>query len=233
MGPPTEKSHATMRLEPEKGEPDHVPSDASGFSLRMAIPKIWRGDITRFVFITAAAAPRRGTPQAQSRSSRGMTFLRRFLACSNPTARRRTTQMRKLAGQIQSADRSYQGHPGSPEKSPGERGRNGLLSRWAIHDQRPAARARQHSAQGRRNGRRGTLVGHRNVQSGWRWSARPALDEGDKAPDTLIDGRDYGIEELSIYMPLNYDQGIVADGRFRMNKVPRSHGSCLDPDRLK
>jgi hypothetical protein len=46
-----------------------------------------------------------------------------------------------------------------------------------------------------------------------------AIVEGEKIPDTLIYGRDYGIEEMSFYFPLKYTQAIVADGRFRMNKV--------------
>ena len=39
------------------------------------------------------------------------------------------------------------------------------------------------------------------------------------APDTLISGQDFSISDLSIYLPMNYRQGIVADKRFRMSRV--------------
>ncbi len=40
-----------------------------------------------------------------------------------------------------------------------------------------------------------------------------------KPPEMLIFGQDYGLEDLSIYLPLNYQQAIVADQRFRMRRV--------------
>ncbi len=43
--------------------------------------------------------------------------------------------------------------------------------------------------------------------------------EGPKPPDILIFGRDFGLEEMSLYVPQKIQQGIVADNRLRMKKV--------------
>ena len=43
--------------------------------------------------------------------------------------------------------------------------------------------------------------------------------EGPAPPQTLIEGHDFGIEEMSLYLPVDYEQAIVADRRFRMSRV--------------
>ena len=40
-----------------------------------------------------------------------------------------------------------------------------------------------------------------------------------KPPQTLIYGPDFAIEDMSLYLPLDYEQGSSADKRFRMNRV--------------
>lgn len=61
-------------------------------------------------------------------------------------------------------------------------------------------------------------TGHFNLDGGdARGRERPADDP--KAPPVLIHGRDFGLEDLSLYLPIDYQQGIVADDRFRMARV--------------
>ncbi len=59
--------------------------------------------------------------------------------------------------------------------------------------------------------------GHFNLDGGGPQGRAKA--DGPKPPDILIFGQDYGIEDLSIYLPLAYEQGIVADQRLRMHRV--------------
>ncbi len=60
-------------------------------------------------------------------------------------------------------------------------------------------------------------TGHFNLDGGGP-QGRAKIDEP-KPPQTLIYGPDFAIEDMSLYLPLEYQQGIVADRRLRMNKV--------------
>lgn len=40
-----------------------------------------------------------------------------------------------------------------------------------------------------------------------------------KSPSMMIFGRDYGIEDLSLYVPVDYIEGVVSDGHLRMQRV--------------
>ena len=60
-------------------------------------------------------------------------------------------------------------------------------------------------------------AGHFNLDGGGP-QGRALVDEP-KPPRTLIDGSDFGIEEMSLFLPLEYVQGIAAEKRFRMHHV--------------
>ncbi|MFI5380467.1 MAG: hypothetical protein ACHRHE_14305 [Tepidisphaerales bacterium] len=60
-------------------------------------------------------------------------------------------------------------------------------------------------------------TGHFNLDGGGP-QGRARVDEP-KPPHTLIYGPDFGLEDLSLYLPLEYEQGIVADRRLRMQRV--------------
>lgn len=60
-------------------------------------------------------------------------------------------------------------------------------------------------------------TGHFNLDGGGP-QGRVRVDEP-KPPQVLIHGADFGIEEMSLYLPLDYEQGIVSEKRLRMNKV--------------
>jgi hypothetical protein len=60
-------------------------------------------------------------------------------------------------------------------------------------------------------------TGHFNLDGGGD-QGRARTDEP-KPPQTLIYGPDFGIENMSLYLPLDYGQGIVADQRLRMSHV--------------
>ena len=49
-------------------------------------------------------------------------------------------------------------------------------------------------------------------------AGREAVEE-QKPPGTLIEGSDFAVEDLSLYLPFQYDQGISATQRFRMQRV--------------
>ena len=59
--------------------------------------------------------------------------------------------------------------------------------------------------------------GHFNLDGGGP-QGRALVDEP-KPPQTLIYGPDFELEDLSLYLPLQYEQGIVADRRLRMSRV--------------
>lgn len=60
-------------------------------------------------------------------------------------------------------------------------------------------------------------TGHFNLDGGGPQGR--ALVEEPKPPQTLIYGRDFAIEDMSIYLPFQYEQGISCDQRFRMQRV--------------
>ena len=60
-------------------------------------------------------------------------------------------------------------------------------------------------------------AGHFNLDGGGP-QGRALVDEP-KPPGTLIEGSDFGIEDMSLFLPLDYVQGIAAGKRFRMNHV--------------
>ena len=59
--------------------------------------------------------------------------------------------------------------------------------------------------------------GHFNLDGGGP-QGRALVDEP-KPPQTLIYGPDFELEDLSLYLPLAYEQGVVADRRLRMSRV--------------
>jgi hypothetical protein len=71
--------------------------------------------------------------------------------------------------------------------------------------------------------------GHFNLDGGGQQGR--AKVEAPKPPDMLIFGQDYGLEDLSIYLPLAYEQGIVADKRLRMQRVRVRVDHSWLPDR--
>ena len=114
------------------------------------------------------------------------------------------------------------------EEGQGQRRRHRLFSRRPLHDQRPASHSRPHAAQGRRDGPGDAVVGRGAISISTAAGRRGASKvDGPKPPDMLIFGQDYGIEDLSIYLPLEYEQGIVADKRLRMQPRARAHRSLL------
>ena len=60
-------------------------------------------------------------------------------------------------------------------------------------------------------------AGHFNLDGGDA-RGREKVD-GPKPPPVLMYGKDYAIEDLSLYLPVDYEQGIVADDRLRMTHV--------------
>lgn len=60
-------------------------------------------------------------------------------------------------------------------------------------------------------------TGHFNLDGGGP-QGRARIDEP-KPPGVLITGPDFGIENVSLYLPIDYEQGLVADQRLRMNHV--------------
>ncbi len=60
-------------------------------------------------------------------------------------------------------------------------------------------------------------AGHFNLDGGGD-QGRAKIEEP-KPPQTLIYGADFSLENMSLYLPLEYQQGIVADKRLRMNHV--------------
>jgi hypothetical protein len=59
--------------------------------------------------------------------------------------------------------------------------------------------------------------GHFNLDGGGD-QGRARVEEP-KPPQTLISGTDFGIQDMSLYLPLDYAQGIVAEDRLRMARV--------------
>jgi hypothetical protein len=59
--------------------------------------------------------------------------------------------------------------------------------------------------------------GHFNLDGGGP-QGRALVDEP-KPPQTLIAGPDFAIEEMSLFLPLEYSQGIVAEKRLRMHHI--------------
>jgi len=59
--------------------------------------------------------------------------------------------------------------------------------------------------------------GHFNLDGGGP-QGRARIEEP-KPPHVLISGPDFGLENVSLYLPLDYEQGIVAETRLRMNHV--------------
>ena len=59
--------------------------------------------------------------------------------------------------------------------------------------------------------------GHFNLDGGGPQGR--ALVEEPKPPRTLIEGPDFGIEQMSLFLPLEYTEGIAAQKRLRMNHV--------------
>jgi hypothetical protein len=60
-------------------------------------------------------------------------------------------------------------------------------------------------------------TGHFNLDGGGP-QGRDLVDEP-KPPSPLISGNDFALEDLSLYLPFRYEQGIVCDRRFRMQRV--------------
>jgi hypothetical protein len=60
-------------------------------------------------------------------------------------------------------------------------------------------------------------TGHFNLDGGGP-QGRALVDEP-KPPQTLIEGPDFSIQDMSLYLPLEYSQGIVAGKRLRMARV--------------
>ncbi len=60
-------------------------------------------------------------------------------------------------------------------------------------------------------------TGHFNLDGGGP-QGRMKIDEP-KPPHTLIEGPDFEISDMSLYLPIDYEQGIVPTGRFRMERV--------------
>ena len=220
MGPAAKNLRATVRLEPEKGDPVMLmPAEATSFSLRLMVPKeVAPGRYTVRVHNGSGGAEawqRRG----QSRLSPGVSSRLRFSMCSNCMGPDATAQMRNsLIKYNQPIDRT-----------------DGILA--ALQKAKANGGGTVYFPAGRYKIKGAIQVPDNTVLKGegmgvvtlW-WGSGPFnLDGGgpqgrlpnkdEKVPDTLIHGRDYGIEEMSIYMPLKYVQGIVADDRFRMNKV--------------
>ena len=214
MGPPAQKSHSVIRLQPEKGEPiTLVPSEASGFSLRATAPKgLAPGRYAVRVHNgSGGAAAWRAAGAIEIVAKREIpAAVFNVLESYGPEA---TIQMRNtLAKYNQPLDRT-----------------KGILA--ALKKARDNGGGTVYFPAGRYTIKGPLHVPDNTVLKGegmgvvtlW-WGTGAfnldgggpqgrALADGGKAPDTLIDGRSYGIEEMSIYLPLNYDQGIVADGR--------------------
>ena len=60
-------------------------------------------------------------------------------------------------------------------------------------------------------------AGHFNLDGGGP-QGRARIDEP-KPPHTLISGADFGVENMSLFFPIDYEQGIVSDKRLRMSHV--------------
>lgn len=60
-------------------------------------------------------------------------------------------------------------------------------------------------------------TGHFNLDGGGP-QGRAKVD-GPKPPSMMVFGRNYGIEDMSLYVPLDYVEGIVSDGHLRMQRV--------------
>jgi hypothetical protein len=60
-------------------------------------------------------------------------------------------------------------------------------------------------------------TGHFNLDGGGP-QGRAKIEEP-KPPSPLISGPDFAIEQMSLYLPIDYEQGIIADNRFRMDHV--------------
>ena len=232
MGPATREAHATICLEPERGAPLMVhPSEASGFSLRMIVPQgLASGRYTVRVHNGSggAAAWRTAGPIEIIPPHAIPAAIFNVLDSYGPDA---TAQMRNSLVKynppldrtkgILAALKKAQDHGGGTVYFPA--GRYTLKGPLHVPD---------HTVlKGEGMGVVALWWGTGSFSLDGGGPQGRALDATVKVPGTLIEGRDFGLEEMSIYMPLGYEQGIVADGRFRMNKVARPHGSRLAPHR--
>ncbi|HSU66612.1 MAG TPA: glycosyl hydrolase family 28-related protein [Tepidisphaeraceae bacterium] len=60
-------------------------------------------------------------------------------------------------------------------------------------------------------------AGHFNLDGGG--SQGRALVDEPKPPHTLISGHDFAIEDMSLYLPFRYEEGISCEARFRMTRT--------------
>jgi hypothetical protein len=235
MGPAAQEARATIRLEPENGVPIVImPCDASGFSLRMVLPKdLARGRYTVRVHNgSGGAAAWRSAGAIQIVAKHVIpTAIFNVLESYGPAA---TVQMRKSLVKYNPPLDRTEGILAALKKAKDNGGGTVYFPAGRYTLKGPLSVPDNTVLKGEGMGVV-TLwwgTGAFNLDGGGPQGR--ALEGGDKVPQTLISGRDYGLEEMSIYLPPNYDQGIVADGRFRMNKVRvRTDHAWIPTDRDK
>ncbi len=235
MGPATRQASATIRLEPEKGAPiSLVPVDASGFSLRVAVPKnLALGRYTVRVHNgSGGPAAWHGAGAVEIVAKRAIpTAIFNVLESYGPDA---TTQMRNsLMKYNQPLDRT-KGILAALKKAQENGGGTVYFPAGRYTIKGPLSVPDHTMLKGEGMGVVALWWGTGAFNMDGGGPQGRALAQGNKAPDTLIHGRDYGIEELSIYLPPDYDQGIVAEERFRMDRVRiRTDHAWIPTDRDK
>ncbi len=235
MGPDSRNLLATIRLEPEKGEPVTLaPAEGNGFSLRMTAPKdLALGRYTVRVHNGsggAAAWQSAGTIEIVAKRVIPPAIFN-VLESYGPAA---TAQMRNSLVKYNPPLDRTDGVLAALKKAKDNGGGTVYFpaGRYAIKGPLNVPDNTVLKGEGMGVVTLWWGTGTFNLDGGGPQGRLP--EKGDKVPDALIHGRDYGIEEMSLYLPLNYTQGIVADGRFRMNKVRvRTDHAWIPTDRNK